>query len=87
MRKQVKSAFEKPIVLAHTQHIIPYIEDVVDENTTYIGYADWGVGEDEAKWRIIRINTVGTVTRMECPKGDNSFSFVWDDRASYTYAR
>ena len=58
--------------------------DEADANTTYVGEATIGTELSEAKWRIYRVKTSGTVTSIRYP-GSYAFDQVWNDRASLTY--
>jgi hypothetical protein len=64
----------------------PYeFTDEVSINLTYKGFSGQGNGAASA-WRIQKIEKTGNVTTGKEPEGDQNFKFVWDDRASYTYA-
>jgi hypothetical protein len=53
----------------------------------YIGYAAAGTDPDSASWRIKRLSYVANnLTAIEYPEGDDSFSYIWDDRVSYDYS-
>ena len=62
---------------------------VVDEKSSseyYIGISNNGKGMDEPVWQIKRIVKSGNVWDLsQYPNDDQSFSFVWNDRLSYTY--
>jgi hypothetical protein len=60
--------------------------DVVDTSVTYLGETKPGLGTDEAFWRIRKIFTSGTVTTISFAGGQDSFTQVWDDRASLDYS-
>lgn len=57
---------------------------------TYVAKAAPGTADGAAAWQIqkITVTTVGTVETvvLKFPNGDNRYAFVWNDRASYTYA-
>lgn len=59
--------------------------DDVSSSLTYIGEAAVGVLDSEPKWRISRITTVGTETKIRYAGGETNWNSVWDDRASLTY--
>lgn len=60
--------------------------DEVDDDTTYVGYADVGSLTSVAVWKIKRILEVGTETEITYAEGTWGFDKVWDNRASYDYA-
>jgi len=62
------------------------IIDEPSDTLTYIGYAaDGNPAETEEKWAIKRIEKLTNVTRIMWVNGIIDRSFVWNDRASYTY--
>ena len=65
--------------------------DVVHSGLTFIGYAWPTTSASDKKWKIKRITTVGTLTKIEYAlplQGANTmtdyFIFSWNDRASLT---
>lgn len=58
----------------------------VDSSTTYVGKALIGTATSEAKWQIKKIITSGTNTQITYAEGSDNFSYVWDNRTSYTYS-
>lgn len=60
--------------------------DQVDANTLYIGEAPLGANDSEARWRISRYLTAGTVTTVMWANGDQKFDNIWNNRTSITYA-
>lgn len=58
--------------------------DTTDGTVIYQGYAEYGTLPSEAKWKIKRTTINGSDIFVEWSKGD-SFSNVWDDRATLTY--
>lgn len=54
----------------------------------YIGEAEPGTSTSEAKWRIRKIeyDANGNPISVKWADGTNSFTKVWDDRATYTYS-
>lgn len=71
---QTKSAPEKTVV------------DEADANTTYVGTAPAGTALGSSLWRIKRISVSGSVTTIAFPNGDDSYSFSWTSRATYSYS-
>ena len=61
-------------------------------NIEYAGFARPGAAEDEAVWQLTYFEYDGdnltSVKYPEDPDGlvSNEYIFVWDDRASYTFA-
>lgn len=62
-------------------------------NPIYLGRAKAGVTESEDRWQIRFITYDGNqgVTSITWPQNDlgnpsTEYEFVWDDRATYTYA-
>lgn len=54
--------------------------------TIYVGKATVGASTSAALWRIMRVQTVGTITTVLFAGGDHQFDKVWDDRAAASYA-
>lgn len=59
--------------------------DEVSSTLTYVGDAPIGVSESAAFWRIKRIQTTSTVTKVMWADGNERYDNVWADRASLTY--
>lgn len=59
--------------------------DEASGSVTYKGYSGQSNGAAPL-WRIQKIETSGDVTTVKYPDGDQTFKFVWNDRATYTYA-
>jgi hypothetical protein len=59
--------------------------DTVSSTFFYIGVSINGNVPSKANWKIKRIWQDGTVWKTEFPNGDQSFSFIWDNRNGYTY--
>ena len=59
--------------------------DVASASVTYIGLSGQTDGA-QPLWRIKKILTSGNITTIQYPDGDQSLTFVWNLRASYTYA-
>ena len=68
-------------------NIANYITKIDDASSTvtYFGKAVRGSSTSSAVWQIYRISVGGTVTSFEWADGDDSFTKVWDNRASYSY--
>lgn len=59
--------------------------DNVSSTTKYIGTSmSYGDGSKPV-WRIKKVWVVGNVQYMGFPNGDQSYGFVWNDRALYNY--
>ncbi|MFA5207149.1 MAG: hypothetical protein WC428_00465 [Candidatus Paceibacterota bacterium] len=61
------------------------LTDELTGNTSYIGTSINSNNPSAACWRIKKVWKDGTVWRTEYPNGDQSYSFVWNSRAGYTY--
>lgn len=59
--------------------------DAVTDDEIYIGSSAQAITTVDF-WRIKKFWTVGSLTKMGFPNGNQNFKFVWDDRASYTYS-
>lgn len=61
----------------------------VDEVTTtlvYVGYVqNLGVEETLQKWKIKKIEKVGTVWEIKWADGDELYDNIWDNRAALNY--
>lgn len=60
----------------------------VNSNANYQGWAPAGTATSDNKWRIVQ-NTYDVSNRFSgsgFPNGSPSFSFVWDNRASYSFS-
>ena len=58
----------------------------VDGNFTYVGEAVPGTLPSENKWRIKRIEQMGSDTAILWASGSAEFNKVWNDRLTYTYS-
>lgn len=59
--------------------------DEVTADLMYIGESAISVAESAAVWRIRKIETIGTVTKITWADGNEEFDNVWTDRATLTY--
>lgn len=59
--------------------------DVVDDNNIYIGYCEAGTIDSAPGWRLEKVVIAGPIITIKNPAGDNSYEYIWDDRATYTY--
>ena len=59
-----------------------------NNNPVYIGYAEPGTGEDEAKWQIRKLeyDDYGNLVAVKFAEGTIGFDKVWNNRTSYTYS-
>jgi len=53
---------------------------------TYYGICSPGIASNVAKWRILRKQIVGNVTKYRYANSSSDFNQIWDNRASLTYA-
>jgi len=59
--------------------------DEVSATLSYMGEAIPGTATSAPSWRIRKIDTSSGVS-IEWAESSTAFSYIWDDRASYTYA-
>jgi hypothetical protein len=60
------------------------VDDYSVPDTMFVGKAEAGTLTSEAKWQIFMVvETQGLVKRFV--DGDSSYSFVFDNRLSYSY--
>ena len=59
--------------------------DEVSSTEYYIGISSGSKDGSIASWNIKKIWQDGTVWKTEFPNGDQSFTFIWNNRAGYTY--
>lgn len=58
----------------------------VDDNPVYIGKAEPGSVASDAVWQIMKLTWVDdNCTNLKYASGSNGFSFIWNNRATYTY--
>lgn len=60
--------------------------DQVSDTLTYVGKAAPRSSTASPVWQVKRILTEGTVLSVEYASGDDTFTNVWDDRASLVYS-
>lgn len=60
--------------------------DATDANNIYIGKAQVGSRESEAKWQIKKVIISGGATKIVFAGDSDDFVNIWDDRATYTYS-
>lgn len=65
----------------------PYIlVDELSDTEIYVGISKNGRSKSKPIWQIKKSVKNGSVwTINEYPNGDQSFSFIWDNRLTYTY--
>lgn len=64
-------------------------ETLIDEPTSslmYVGKAKVGSIETDPAWQIKQILATGTITAIKYINGSDSYSFVWESRASLSYS-
>lgn len=90
--KSLKSFYNaiSQIVTSQQAPLNPDYSIMIDEASatiTYVGYADPGVSEDNASWKIKRIDTsVAGQTKIKWAGGVPTKSNAWSDRASLIYS-
>lgn len=67
---------------------IQRIDYDANNNAIYIGWAQAGTANSEARWRIVQntFNVTNLMVASGFPNGSPSFSFVWDARAALSYS-
>lgn len=60
--------------------------DEVSSTLFYVGEAAFNQAETSPVWRIKRIQTVGSVMKVEWANGNDAFQNIWSDRASLSYS-
>ena len=60
--------------------------DEVSSVLSYVGDAAFNQSEASAVWRIKRIQTTGTVLKIEWADGNDNFDNIWANRASLSYS-
>ena len=73
------------IPTTYVKKALTEVIDVVDANNTYIGQAEPGSSTGSTVWRIKKIVVSGSTTTIGWAESDGSFSYEWDERATYTY--
>jgi hypothetical protein len=63
----------------------PYVFTDTSGTTKYIGTSASFADVNAKFWRIKKEWTIGTVTYMGFPNGDQDFKFIWNCRCTYTY--
>lgn len=60
----------------------------VNGNLIYLGTAEPGAATSDSAWRIKKMtyNASNQITNVQWPSASTLFSFVWDNRATYTYS-
>ncbi len=58
----------------------------ISSTVAYAGYAIPGALNSASVWKIKKIITSAGITSAFYPNGDGGFTYIWDDRASYTYS-
>lgn len=63
-----------------------YHYEKVSSSLAYLGKAAPGSLTSNAVWAIDRIDIAGENVVVTQAQGDPSFSYIWDNRASYIYS-
>ena len=74
---------------------IPTRIDCVSDSLVYLGFAEWGMPDNEPYWKIREIQKIGTVWTQKYAaddygaehigRGNEFFKYKWDDRYILTY--
>lgn len=63
----------------------PYeFTDEVSASITYVGLSGQALTA-APQWRIKKVEKTGNITTVKYPDGEQTFTFVWNLRATYTY--
>ncbi len=60
--------------------------DELSVTEVLVGKAASGVATSAPSWKISKVTGNSPNVIEEFPNGDSSFSYVWDDRNSYTFS-
>lgn len=63
-----------------------YRYEKVSPNLAYLGKAASGSLPSDPVWSIDKLDIVGENVDVTQAQGDPSFSYIWDNRASYIYS-
>jgi hypothetical protein len=58
--------------------------DAASATILYVGFAYPDALESEARWKIFKVDTTAG-NKLVYPNGDDSYIYVWNSRATYTY--
>ena len=61
------------------------LEDTMSSTVTYYGKAKPGTEIHEAKWQIMRVQTIDGVTYYEWARGNPMYVHQWNQRLLYFY--
>ena len=75
------------VFLESAEYVSVKIEYDSNNNPVYIGKAEAGTKDTQAKWQIKRLiwDSSGNCIAIEYAEGDVSFSYIWRQRTNYTY--
>jgi len=65
-----------------------YRATTLADHVTYIGWAEVGTLDSVTKWKICKLTYDGAdagIISVTWPAGSRTYSYEWDERASYTY--
>ena len=61
--------------------------DYSGSNLIYLGKTIPGLAKSAATWQITKYTYSGAnLTDIQYPSGSREFSYIWNDRASYSYS-
>lgn len=60
--------------------------DEVNSELFYLGWAELGVAEDNPRWKIRKIQKVGTVWIQQYANGEETYVNSWADRSILNYS-
>jgi hypothetical protein len=59
--------------------------DDASSSVSYFGYASVGASESSSVWKIKKLTTSGSSTKVEFADGNTNYDNSWESRASLTY--
>jgi hypothetical protein len=59
--------------------------DEVTDSLIYLGWAELGATVDDPRWKIRRIQQVGSVWEQKYAGGEEVYRFRWDQRSMLNY--
>lgn len=60
--------------------------DSADASNIFVGIAQSGTATSDAFWQIKKIVISGTDVAIKYPNGATTYTFVWNNRGTYTYS-
>ena len=77
--EEFKIIDEASATVTYIGFVKPTIDNAEPPNNKLVG------STAQALWKIVRISVDGTITTRQYPNGISDYSFVWNDRTTYSY--